>query len=416
MSTSNGFGPPPPPYSFVGSSRLSPPQSVCTSPPAYHAGLSLGYGGSSPSQLPNPLLSGGFPGVLQNIRPPVQQPPSMTTDDQFLYQNEATAVQRPELELRPEDVVVPIMGMIGAGKSTFVSLFADCQNAALGHKLKGSTRDVEVYPYQVDRKTRVLLVDTPGFTGTNRSDINTLRSVANFFCLTFSNNVKTAGVIYLHDITAKRMDGAAKRNLRMLRKLCGATNLSKVIMTTNKWGNLGEFHDGVSREKQLRDCYWRSMLSRGSTAMRHTGSRRSAEQIVKALLHKRQPIVLDIQREMVLYNQQLSNTAAGRELYADMEMEKQRYAGELVALGQEFDEALRQKDSEYGRALRGTKTQLQEKIKLLEERMRALRMDFHRLKPETNERELGRKKKNFGRTALGIGVGAILGLTTGIFI
>ncbi|PGH29951.1 hypothetical protein GX50_07286 [[Emmonsia] crescens] len=418
MSLTDSRDPPPPPYSFVGSSRLSPLSSGRQSPPPYQHRPSLSQGGLSQGHSSQLFPNSPPSGALGNRRPP-RQPQLIPYRDRNLGQNENTnwgPRQIQEVELRQDDIVVPIMGLTGAGKSTFISLLADSQGVPIRHSLKGRTKDVEMYSYQIDRKTRVILVDIPSFNTTSRSNILTLRSIANFLCRIHSTNIKMAGIIYLHDITARRMDDPALYNLHMLKKLCGARGLSSVIMTTNMWGNLGTFDEGASREKQLRDRYWRSILGHGSMMMRHNGSKQSAEEIVKALLlRKQQSIVLDIQWEMVVHRQQLGDTAAGRQLYAEIREEREQYASELAALRQEVDAAVWRNNFEYEQMLKEKKVQLYKKIKIMEESRTVLRGDFQRLKGEVREKEAG-KKKYFGRTALGIGVGTIIGLTTGIFI
>ncbi|KAL2379682.1 hypothetical protein RJ035_007051 [Blastomyces gilchristii] len=424
MSMLNSDEPPPPPYSFVGSSQLSPAPSVPHSPPPYHHLLSSGQGGLSQAQQPQSFSNSAQLGTVDNSRPS-RRPERIPSHSQNAGQNEnaywAPRQRQEEVRLRQGDLVILMMGHTGSLKSSFISLFADGQSAPIGHSLTGCTDNIEIYPYQIDQKTRVILVDTPGFNKANRSDTTTLSSIANFLCLLYSNNIKLAGIIYLHDITSRRMDGPALRNLRMMKKLCGAGNLSHAIMTTNMWGKLHTFDEGVALEKQLRDRYWSSILSHGGMMMRHDGSKRSAQEIIKAcLLRSQKPIQpLDIQREMVIQGQRLGDTMVGRELYAEIREERQRYAGELAALCEELDEALRRKDFDHGRVLGETKEQLHRKLRLVEKSGKMLRRNFQRLADEVRAREDGQKrgkKKSFGRTALGIGVGTIVGLTTGFFI
>ncbi|KAK2781503.1 hypothetical protein FQN53_000519 [Emmonsiellopsis sp. PD_33] len=354
--------------------------------------------------------------------------------------------QRREVQLRPDDIVIPVMGVTGSGKSTFISLLADGPSAVIGHSLKGckplppysmhtinnsnplliaspGTKSVEIYPYQLTPKTRIILLDTPSFNEASGTDIVTLRSLASFLSLLYTHNIKIAGLIYLHDISTRRMHSGAQRSLRLFKKLVGPGSLSSTILATNMWGKLTEYREGTGREKQLCDGYWDSMLARGSTVMRHSGSRRSAEQIVRALLRKSSgEIVLNIQRQMVLQREQLSDTGAGQELYSEMREERYRYAKEMAALRLEIDDAgagrRRDGGGDGGRALRESRARLQEKIRMLEEGRRALRVDFQRLKGEVEEEEQEverRRKKGFGKTALGIGIGTLFGLTTGIF-
>ncbi|KAG5289636.1 hypothetical protein I7I48_09020 [Histoplasma ohiense] len=417
MSVLNSHEPPPPPYSFVGSSRLSSPvPSVRHSPQPYH---------HRPLSSQESLSNNPPSGAPQNSRPP-RLPQLPLHHSQNLSQNESTnwalRQRQEEIRLCPNYIVIPIMGLTGSGKSTFISLLADGRGDSIGRGLEGCTNNVEIYPYQINQATRVVLVDIPSFNNASRSDITTLSSIANFLCQIYSNDIKLGGIVYLHDIIARRMDSHALHSLHMFKKLCGAEGLSNAIMITNMWEILPRFEEGVSRERELRDRYWSGILGHGGMMMRHDGSRSSAKEIIKTCLRRNQHLIapLDIQREMVTHGQQLSETAAGRELYSAIRKKRQRYAGELTTLREELDKALRRKDFEYGKELEEMKAHLYRKIGLVEESGRILRGDIQRLNGEVHARREGgekrKKKKYLGRTALGIGVATILGLTTGIFL
>lgn len=92
-----------------------------------------------------------------------------------------------------------------------------------------------MYAYEFSSKKTVYLIDTPGFDDTSRSDIDVLREIAGWLTASYSNRVFPHGIIYLHRISDVRMQGSAKKNLLMFKKLCGDDALRKVVLTTTIW-------------------------------------------------------------------------------------------------------------------------------------------------------------------------------------
>ena len=153
------------------------------------------------------------------------------------------------------------MGTTGTGKSTFISLCSG-QKVEIGHDLEACTSRVQVYTYDHSPSIRIHLVDTPGFDDTNRSDTEVLREIAAWLTDSYSNKIRLNGIIYLHRITDIRLQGSAKKNLIMFKKLCGAEALSSVILTTTMWDSVSP-KDGENREEQLRQTpeFWGWMIS-----------------------------------------------------------------------------------------------------------------------------------------------------------
>jgi len=74
---------------------------------------------------------------------------------------------------------------------------------------------------------RLVLVDTPGFDDTNKSDLEILQMISNWLQNVYEKRIKLAGIIYLHRITDNRMAGTPHRNLRMFGQLCGDQAVKK---------------------------------------------------------------------------------------------------------------------------------------------------------------------------------------------
>ncbi|GAB1310769.1 GTP-binding protein A [Madurella fahalii] len=250
------------------------------------------------------------------------------------------------------------MGVTGAGKSTFISLLAD-QHVEVGHGLQSSTVNAGYYSFKHSPTTTVVLVDTPGFDDTTRSDADILKEVAYMLAdLRRNKSYRLLGIIYLHRITDPRFSGSALKNLRVLEKLCGPSSFGSVVFATTMWGNVPKQADGtfapalLQREAELKKPeFWGRMLQEGSRMTCHTGTAESARQIVDMLVKQNSDVRLDIQREMVDESKKLDETEAGKYVQREMLEAKKRYERELLDLQESIAEATKERDEEALRAL-----------------------------------------------------------------
>jgi predicted GTPase len=75
------------------------------------------------------------------------------------------------------------MGATGSGKTTLINL-ASGSNLRVGRGLKSCTSTVQTsMPFEFDDR-RVVLIDTPGFDDTNKSDTDILRMIAHYLATT----------------------------------------------------------------------------------------------------------------------------------------------------------------------------------------------------------------------------------------
>ena len=139
-------------------------------------------------------------------------------------------------------------------------------NASLG------TTTVDVYPCQLSPTTTVYLIDTPGFDDTNRSDNEVLCEIASWLTTSYTAKIRLGGIIYLHRISDQRMQGSAKKNLFMFKKLCGPNALKQVILATTMWDRVSDA-EGKARENELASTpdFWGWMVSQGSRVYQHAG-------------------------------------------------------------------------------------------------------------------------------------------------
>ncbi|EJD50970.1 hypothetical protein AURDEDRAFT_112048 [Auricularia subglabra TFB-10046 SS5] len=182
-----------------------------------------------------------------------------------------------------------------------------------------------------------ILIDTPGYDDTSRSDVEILRKIADFFEVCMRNKHMLSGVLYLHRITDNRVGHIAAKNIRMFAKLCGPGVMSNVVLCTTMWEEVDPVV-GESREKELCESFWKEMITAGAKVMRHDGTEESALEVVRELLPL-PPIVLQLQDELVNQHLALPDTAAGQEIGQDLAGAMEAHKLEMTRLHDELSKA-----------------------------------------------------------------------------
>nr|ACZ59445.1 hypothetical protein [Pleurotus ostreatus] len=230
------------------------------------------------------------------------------------------------------------MGPTGAGKSTFISYA--CRKASkdlIGHNLESCTSKVQ--PIRITTGTHnVILVDTPGFDDTNMSDTRVLGMIADWLLETYNNQVKLAGIIYMHRISDNRMAGTPLKNLKMFAQLCGTAAADRVILVTTMWGRVKQ-DVGAKREEELKSKFWKDMIDKKAKVARFEASFDSAWAIIGRVYEPLEREAVLLQEELADLQKKLSETGAGKTLYNTLQKqldEEKRLLKEL------YDEAERQ--------------------------------------------------------------------------
>ncbi|KAG6877932.1 hypothetical protein C0993_001978 [Termitomyces sp. T159_Od127] len=214
------------------------------------------------------------------------------------------------------DVIVPIIGITGVGKSSFINTLLGQDNVArVGHDLTSQTNQIQhvVYSHPFEQGTRVIVIDTPGFDHTTVDDREILRRIAVWLARSYHADMKLAGIIYLHEISQNNIL-PVRRNFDMFSKLCGPGAIRNVVLATTKWNDVPE-KIGEKREKLLKDDHWKDMLDRGCVMLRYDGTQDSARSIIDQILTHEPLNAVQIQKELIDLNKILAETEAGRSLY-----------------------------------------------------------------------------------------------------
>jgi len=247
------------------------------------------------------------------------------------------------------------------------------------------------------RDRRVIFVDTPGFDDTLRTDTEVLRDIVNWLNVTYAQNIKLTGIIYLHGINVPRVTGSAHTNMRLFRELCGDESMASVVLATTHWSrSAAERASQESRHEQLvaDDAFWRRMERNGARVFKHDQGETTARAIVQYLLDRVREggggggMNLRVQREMA-EGRTLDQTAVGIALERRIEEMRLAYERELGNLKRELDEARQQTAQNQQRIEEINEDRLRLEGRLNEEKAarRQLRKNLKELQRERSEEQ-----------------------------
>ncbi|KAG8758461.1 hypothetical protein FRC14_008150 [Serendipita sp. 396] len=287
----------------------------------------------------------------------------------------------PRAESSDERIIV-VMGPTGVGKTTFINCVARRGDRGVGHDIESCTAEVALIKVEDPIQNRkVVLVDTPGFDDTYRSDIDILTDIATFLVKSYRKGVPLDTILYLHRITDKRMTGSLLKNLKMFVSLCGIGSMPTVTIVTTMWSEVNR-EQGEAREQALKKRMWFDMIDKGCSVKEFDGTYQSALKVLDGVSKAVEGPLLS--SEMVDKRKKLKATAAGSELSKEIKsMMRQR----KVASQKLQELAKRSMNEEEKRVLEEEIDENNQKIKKTNEEHTVLRMGFfERLfgpKPET---------------------------------
>ncbi|KAJ8123974.1 hypothetical protein ONZ43_g198 [Nemania bipapillata] len=243
--------------------------------------------------------------------------------------------------------MIMVMGVTGAGKSYFINQMAGERVVEEGASLKSCTQHCTMVPISVG-SVKALVIDTPGFDDTSRSDAEILGEIARLLAGQFTLGFELKGIIYIHRITDVRYAGSSIKTFEIFKRICGESAMENVILVTSRWSEVEE-STGARREHELREGFWAYMLGHGSSLSRYHGDRESARAIASQLLLK-QTVLLRIQDEMVNGGKSLDQTTAGSFVDNTLARQKAKFEKELKEL-EELRRQLRESDRQMRRQI-----------------------------------------------------------------
>ncbi|PPQ78241.1 hypothetical protein CVT24_006502 [Panaeolus cyanescens] len=251
-------------------------------------------------------------------------------------------------ELKSTDYIIAVMGPTGAGKSTFIKTLTG-YDLEIGHSLESCTSEISIVTLTIPEVTdmRVVVVDTPGFDDTHKSDLEIFKYISEWLNKTYTKGALLSGILYFHRISDNRMAGTPLKNLQMFQSLCGKDAYDKITLVTTMWDEVDE-DVGVFREKQLKEKYWKPMIDgrkdKRAQMERFVTTQQSAIKVLLKSLgeHGSRQRTLQLQKEIDQLGRDLPETHAGKRMYSKLEALYERQQKVLEDLRKE----LKQEDTD----------------------------------------------------------------------
>jgi hypothetical protein len=253
------------------------------------------------------------------------------------------------------------------------------------------TQTVTEYRCRYRDKIYVLL-DTPGFGDTYRSNDDVVDEVLQWLASSYRAETRLNGVIYLHPINDIRMQGSARENLEMFRKLCGEDALKNVLFVSTFWDTVDEAQ-GVRNEEQLRskDEFWGRMVKKGSKVRRYNSDDLHLALAILDDIDHGSHCVLRAQEEIVIDGKDPRQTEA-----ATFNFEAMR--AEMEAQIQEAEERAKQVLEEQQKAAQEQARRIEEQRQWLRAQEEEAKRREERLEAEERqlqEEERAREHRDF---------------------
>ncbi|KAJ3531634.1 hypothetical protein NMY22_g8073 [Coprinellus aureogranulatus] len=178
-------------------------------------------------------------------------------------------------DAKDTDIVIPVIGDTGAGKSYFINQvlrsLGQKDQAAVGESLSACTQGIDpiviegqTRQYTCLRDRRIILVDCPGFdTDMDTSaDFQILKRLATWLKQSYPKGTVLGGIVYMHDISVTRSqpDGFQKKLAWLNQLYDDKVPFSAVVFVTSKWGREEE-ETCVKREQEYQDVHWKNVLN-----------------------------------------------------------------------------------------------------------------------------------------------------------
>ncbi|KDR82101.1 hypothetical protein GALMADRAFT_135468 [Galerina marginata CBS 339.88] len=214
-------------------------------------------------------------------------------------------------DLKAHDIIIAIMGPSG------IIDRITREGKRAGHGLKSCSKNVSGirigdHPKYGDR---IVLIDTPGFDDTDRSDLEILIIISEWLSQLHKAQIFLSGIIYVHRISDNRMSGAHQVALRMVSELCGDKATPHVVLVSTMW-DIETKEVAEIREQELAKYYWLNMIQQGASTARFENTEESAWKIIdKLLANPAERMVLQVQAELEDPRRHPKDTKAARALY-----------------------------------------------------------------------------------------------------
>ena len=315
----------------------------------------------------------------------------------------------PPIETPKPEILIALLGVTGAGKTTFASLVSGNTDLRIGHSIHSCKRIHCRYPLTLPAAARskllsnectgtqepevvrfsfhghpIVLIDTPGFDDDSRSDVEILEELAAWMARDgHLKHKQLDGLILLHPITVLRAGGAERKRTRLLKNILGAQAYKHIVIATTMHEHLSSEADIAERVDGRRQELWGDMVEKGTKLVKHSNTKESADGIIRMVIEisGKAGKLRSLLQDELAKDPRLIETTAGKDVKVQLEAEISKITKQLqVHRGKRPRKKPQKRDkSQTGVALRREWRDWREDQKELEEKLDMLQFRLKRL-------------------------------------
>ncbi|KAF5384428.1 hypothetical protein D9615_003468 [Tricholomella constricta] len=274
------------------------------------------------------------------------------------------------------DIVIPVMGITGSGKSTLINSLLGEKRLSVGHDIDPCTKVIKyvITKHPNDKALRIVFVDTPGLNSTIAPDREILQRIASWLKKSYRDGTRLAGIIYMHDISQARATSLACENLDYFDRLCAERNTQNVLLATAKWSSSGKNLEADREAELMGPEHWQPLLNRVGSRMGRLldSTGKSAWALVNLIIADAFTFDTEkIEDDMRLMKESLKKKGDGPRLIAELEalLRSQKAMAQQLKGAKAVDDHLWKELVENDKQIRdnirqiGTKVTLTERVK-----------------------------------------------------
>ncbi|RDB27791.1 hypothetical protein Hypma_003268 [Hypsizygus marmoreus] len=290
-----------------------------------------------------------------------------------------------------DDIVyIAVLGLSGTGKTT--QLQAKCRAFDRIRDPRSASFPVYIqFIFKTDsgQEPTVALIDTPGFNDTNVPDMAIVSKIAGAFQALYNKDkILLHGVLYFLDISHVRVTAMDKRNLVLLRQLCGESALRNVAFVTTMWETT-TLAKGQKREDDYRNIYLKDALAQNARLESHKDENdiNSARKHISDIIQNT-PLIFQIVDEMANQGKTFDKTGAGQELNKELNKLQEEHKRQIADVQKQLTDvqSASKQDKQSITDLTSVLNSLKNDKQKYEEEMRKLRADGERQKQDDMRR------------------------------
>ncbi|KAK1754007.1 hypothetical protein QBC47DRAFT_385401 [Echria macrotheca] len=217
-------------------------------------------------------------------------------------------------------VTIALLGVTGAGKTTFAAHASGRTDLRIGHGIEACTCDVQMISFCFEGR-EIHLIDTPGFDHDILSNTEIVESIAIWMNERgFGTRPLLDGLVLFEPISLHRANGAERRRVRLLEMLFGVDVWKRVVIATTMWDAVKD--TAFEMPESSVSVMWEHLCSRGAQVERHMNTSESAHRIISHVVQSADRggrLELLLQTELRRAPERLSTMPAGKELRRQLE-------------------------------------------------------------------------------------------------